>query len=611
MCYYTISLIIIPLFIILFYFKYHFAFYLTSIFYPVAISILLLTIENEQIINLYSDNFIINFSYQNKLIGLAFTIVTLAANLYAINLGRKLEVLVGNLYFTASLIGLFAGDFILLFIALELMIIFASILIFYGNNRNNANAARQYFITHLISGSLILIGISYIIINNSNTDIISLTTLIEKQDSSFIFYALIFLGCLINVAVPPFSGWLVNCYPAASTSGMIYLTSFTSKLSIIILLKLFAGLAIVKFFGIIMILYGGFYACKEDNIKRFVCYLTVSQLGFMLIAIGTNSPQSVAMITAFLFVHILYKALFCLYIAVIIDQENIENCSEITGLGSIDFLYKSKIVEEFLEETKPSTAAYINACEERRRVSTTKSPTRFTYARSLMKNPLLLSCLIISIVLIIAFPPLASFTTKITITNSLDQDINFYVIMLLKIVTCAAIFSTIPLKSLSNDFNPNLNILAKLSLWIMLLSTFITSLFLEKILSLLWPTYPIMIFDIYWFDIVKQIMLISTGAVFALFFSKIISRSSTTNINLDLFRFIENNIRNIYSQYKYQMTDQTNEQEVVDHLADDYYLLKKIEKNTLRRMKSWHNQSSSLMAVIMLLVALTILLISK
>ncbi|WP_341755898.1 hypothetical protein [Candidatus Tisiphia endosymbiont of Ptychoptera albimana] len=48
-------------------------------------------------------------------------------------------------------------------------------------------------------------------------------------------------------------------------------------------------------------------------------------------------------------------------------------------------LHKSKIVEGFLGETKPATFAYTDVREERRRVSTTKSPTRLTYAVSLVK----------------------------------------------------------------------------------------------------------------------------------------------------------------------------------------------------------------------------------
>ncbi|MCC8399386.1 MAG: heme lyase CcmF/NrfE family subunit [Rickettsia endosymbiont of Platyusa sonomae] len=52
--------------------------------------------------------------------------------------------------------------------------------------------------------------------------------------------------------------------------------------------------------------------------------------------------------------------------------------------GTLDFLHKSKKPSGFLGETKPSTAAYINVREERRRVSTTKSPTRLTYVGSLL-----------------------------------------------------------------------------------------------------------------------------------------------------------------------------------------------------------------------------------
>ncbi|MDR0774058.1 MAG: hypothetical protein LBE72_01865, partial [Rickettsia sp.] len=59
-----------------------------------------------------------------------------------------------------------------------------------------------------------------------------------------------------------------------------------------------------------------------------------------------------------------------------------------------DFLHKSKKLSRFLEETKPSTAAYIDDCLERRRVSTTKSPTRLTYAQKFLKVTLSFICLV-------------------------------------------------------------------------------------------------------------------------------------------------------------------------------------------------------------------------
>ncbi|WP_341763679.1 palindromic element RPE1 domain-containing protein [Candidatus Tisiphia endosymbiont of Beris chalybata] len=47
-------------------------------------------------------------------------------------------------------------------------------------------------------------------------------------------------------------------------------------------------------------------------------------------------------------------------------------------------MHNLKIIEEFLGETKSSTAAYIDVREEQRGVSTTKLPIRLGYARGLI-----------------------------------------------------------------------------------------------------------------------------------------------------------------------------------------------------------------------------------
>jgi len=557
MNYYSNAIMLIPLFGVLLYLKCRTIFYIISIIYPIFVAALLLVVHNQEIlINLYNNSFTIDLSYENKLIGFAFIMVTLSTNLYAVSKNRKFEVLIGSLYFTASLICLFAGDFLLMFMALEVMMIFASILIFYGDDKNSIKAARQYFLTHLISGNLILIGISYMIGQNHSLQITSLTALIENKDGSFIFYILILCGCLINVATPPFAGWMTNCYPSATSSGIVYLTSFTSKVSIIIMLKLFSGLEILKFFGIFMIIYGGFYACIEDNIKRLICYLTISHIGFMLIAIGIKSQQSTLGITAFIFVYIVYKALFTLYIATLIDNQHIKNCSEIRGVYSF-------------------------------------------------KNPILLCCLILSLLLILCLPPFASFTTKLAVTNALDQDIDYYSIVLLKIITCTVVFSTVKHKYLINTFNPNLGILGTISLLIMLLFTLITNIFLIQILNFLWSSYPVEMFDFHWVNIVKQAVIILVGIIFAIIFSKNISRCSTANTNLDLFHLIENSINCLCLRYKNQSIHQD------DGIFDNLYFVQKIETKIFSKIKSLHNQSTSLFVIIMLLLIFSILLINK
>lgn len=527
-----------------------------AIIYPVFVALILINVGDSLVMNLSNYYWTLNFNYENKLLGYAFVIVTLVANLYAMSQNRKFEVIAGSFYCSASLVCLFTEDLILMFIALELMMVCATVLIFIGRHADSIRAAKQYFLTHLISGMFILIGISYIITQNSDGHITSLTTLIEQRDDAFIFYTFIVCGCLINVGSLPFSGWIVNCYPAASTSGMLYLTSFTSKVSIMILLKLFSGLEILKFFGLLMIMYGGFYACIEDNIRRISCYLTISQLGFMIIAIGTNSYQVQLGIVVFLFVHILYKTLFNLYIAILIDKKKIENCSEVIAIYSI-------------------------------------------------RTPLLFSALILSVLLIISMPPLASYTTKMVITNSFDHNnINYYGISLLKIMTCAAVFSMVRYKALASSFYSRLNIGAKLSLILIVGVTFVVSLFLERTILLVWPSYPTNMLDTNWPYVIQQIVLIFIGLFLAAVLSKTVTRCSTVKTNLDFIRFMKNNVLRLYFKYKYQLMRQDSN----DTRERDNFL-NLINRQVVNNIKILDNQSTALFIVLMLLSILTLLLI--
>lgn len=510
------------------------------------------------IFNIFNNNFSFDFSYENQLIAIAFIIVALVANLYAIGQNRKSEVLVGSLYLIFSLICLFSGDLVLMFISLEMMVICAGLLIFYGHYKNSMINARQYFLTHLMSGSLILIGISYLITHDANTQIASLTNLIEN-DSKNIYYILLLVGCLINVAVPPFSGWLVNSYTNSSSSGLIYLTSFTSKVSIMMIVKLFAGLEILKFFGMIAIIYSGMYACIENNIKRLICYFTVSQLGFMLIAIGTKSAHESAIfgIVIFLFVNIIYKALFSLYMAILMDQENIEDCSEIKVISSI-------------------------------------------------KTPLLFSSLILSILLMIAFPPLAGFTSKIFVMSNLNKDFSYYIIFALKVITCLSVFTIVKYKNIKDNFSPKLDIFSRVSLFIAFFITFIISFWLEGFLELIGLSYPMEVMDIGAKEVIKELLIMFAAAMLAIIFNKLASRRSTRTINIDLFRIMESMLRNLYSKYQHQKISQQEHH----YLRDGYNILDILETRILHKIKSWHNQSASIFIVMVMLMVFALSLIN-
>ncbi len=305
-----------------------------AIFIPVAAFISIYAMPSQVFLDLFKSAIIYDGSFYNKLIGFAFCTVLLAANLYSIGQNKKLELILGTAYAASTFLCLFAGDFLSLFIGLELMMLFSSSIIFIGGSRSSIRSAKKYFITHFTSSSLILLGIVHIISKSKSLALVSATSLMSNPEYSNIILTIMLAGLLINTAIFPFSGWMVNYYQNASTSGFIYLISFTTKLSILLVLKLFAGLLALKYLGIIMILYSSSKTILENNILKLLCYLSIMSMGLMLICISVGNEIAITSVICYLFIHILYKALLSICAASLIDTIEITDCSDLKKINN-------------------------------------------------------------------------------------------------------------------------------------------------------------------------------------------------------------------------------------------------------------------------------------
>ena len=289
-----------------------------KIFNIIAISIPLLSLffiyflPEKTYLHIYNLTLIYDGSFYNKLIVLALLIALFAASLASISFNRKLEIILGNGYAAFSIMCVLSGDYLSLFVGLELMMILSTIIIFIGGNRHSTKAAKNYFFTHLVSGNLILSGLIYLISRTGSTEIfnISVENIPELVDiqRSFPIY-LMLTGMVINIASFPFSGWMTNYYTEASSSGFLYLISFTTKVSVVILAKFFAGFEILKYIAVLMICYSLARVLFEDHILKFLCYYSIISMGFMTLGICTGDKEIFQSVICYLFIHIIYKSL--------------------------------------------------------------------------------------------------------------------------------------------------------------------------------------------------------------------------------------------------------------------------------------------------------------
>ena len=255
---------------------------------------------------------------------LAFALIGLAGGLYSLHMterGQQGAVLV----YAGSAIGvLFAGDLITLFVFWEIMAVASACLVYAGRHRNSVRAAFRYLMVHTVGGGFLLAGILWHVVETESVAF----TLFEVSPAGM----LVLLGFVISAAVPPFHAWLPDAYPEGSVTGMVFLSAFTTKTAVYALARGFAGWDVLIYGGVFMALYGVIYAVLENDTRRLLAYHIVSQVGFMVAAVGIGTELAINGAAAHAFVHVIYKGLLVMGVGSVLYATG---KSKMTDLGGI------------------------------------------------------------------------------------------------------------------------------------------------------------------------------------------------------------------------------------------------------------------------------------
>ncbi len=255
-----------------------------------------------------------------------FTIIAFVDMIYAIKVEELAQHIAAFFYIGSSLGVVFAGDYLTLFIFWEIMAFASAYLIFAQRERISINAAFRYLLVHTFGGVCLLGGIvaHYL-------DTHSMAFNILHNDGSLGFY-LILIGFMVNAAVPPLHAWLPDAYPEATITGAVFLSAFTTKTAVYVLIRAFPGTEILIWLGAIMAFYGMFYAIIQDNMRRLLAYSIISQVGYMVVGVGLGTELSLNGSAAHAFAHILYKALLFMSVGAIMYTTGKKKLSELGGL---------------------------------------------------------------------------------------------------------------------------------------------------------------------------------------------------------------------------------------------------------------------------------------
>ena len=260
----------------------------------------------------------------SRLFATVFSLMAFAGGLFALNQKRTVELSAAFCYAGAAIGVVFAGDLVTVFIFWELMAIASTVVIWSAGPTARA-AGLRYAAIHLFGGILLMAGIAGQIADTG-------ALAFGRMTLDSVPRWLILAGFLVNVAAPPFSSWLPDAYVESSWSGMVFLSAFTTKTAVYVLLRGYPGTELLIYLGLFMVFYGIVYAILENDMRRILAYSIVNQVGFMVTGAGIGTEMALNGAAAHAFAHIIYKALLLMSAGSVLYMTGKRKCTDLGGL---------------------------------------------------------------------------------------------------------------------------------------------------------------------------------------------------------------------------------------------------------------------------------------
>lgn len=235
-----------------------------------------------------------------------------------------------------------ANHFLLFFLGLEMASVPMACLVAIDKYRHNsAEAGAKFILTATFSSGVMLYGISFLYAATGTLYFDDVMANISATPLCILGMVFFFSGLGFKISLVPFHFWTADTYQGAPTTVTGYL-SVTSKGAAAfalcaILMKVFAP--IVEYWQIMLmvvivlsITIGNLFAIHQKDLKRFMAFSSISQAGYIMLAVVGNSAMSVTALSYYVLIYVVANlAVFSIIAAVEENNGGVVNMNAYNG----------------------------------------------------------------------------------------------------------------------------------------------------------------------------------------------------------------------------------------------------------------------------------------
>lgn len=199
-----------------------------------------------------------------------------------------------------------AGNFLIFYLGLEMASIPMACLVAFDKYRHNsAEAGAKFILTAAFSSGVMLYGISFIygaVGTMYFDDVATKLTVTPLTVAGMVFF---FSGLGFKLSLVPFHFWTADTYQGAPTTVTGYLSVVSKGAAAFalcsILMKVFAPMVeywqiLLMIVVVLSITIANLFAIRQTDLKRFMAFSSISQAGYIVLAIvGNNDMSSISL----------------------------------------------------------------------------------------------------------------------------------------------------------------------------------------------------------------------------------------------------------------------------------------------------------------------------
>ncbi len=207
-----------------------------------------------------------------------------------------------------------AGHFLLFFLGLEMASVPMACLVAFDKYRNDsAEAGAKFILTATFSSGVMLYGISFLYGATGTMYFSDLAPVLFASPLTIMGLVFFFSGLGFKISLVPFHFWTADTYQGAPTTVTGYLSVVSKGAAaftlMTILFKVFGNMVemwepLLYVVIVLSITVANLMAIRQSELKRFMAFSSISQAGYIMLAVIGNTGLSVTALSYYVLVYV-------------------------------------------------------------------------------------------------------------------------------------------------------------------------------------------------------------------------------------------------------------------------------------------------------------------